>query len=232
MTKEAIFDPGEIDWSLVILEVQTAPEGAEFSPDFVRIYEAIFGFLMVNAKKWLLARNYSSAHDIDLASIGFDKALKEITKFDIPNSSSKQILRSFKAWAAICSRREWEKRVNLELTSFKSSYDETQCDQISSIEEDMITKEDIDILNVRPNTEKELKRKILSEELGNLPTDMRDALLETEDLKRIDNPNSRGLQGDSKQIAEKYGYTPGSIRTKRCRLLEKVKSRYEKERSK
>ena len=58
---------------------------------------------------------------------------------------------------------------------------------------------------------------------------MKEALLESEDLKSVEIPNARGKQGEAASIATKHGYKPGAIRTCRNRLLKKVLERFEQE---
>ena len=72
-------------------------------------------------------------------------------------------------------------------------------------------------------------RRILHEELEKLPPAMKEALLESEDIKNILQPNARGKQGEAAAIASKHGYKPGAVRTARSRLAAKVNERFEKE---
>ena len=71
--------------------------------------------------------------------------------------------------------------------------------------------------------------KALEDELNKLPPAMKEALLDSEDLKSVENPNARGKQGEAASIASKYGYTPNAVRTRRTRLLGKVQNRFKKE---
>jgi len=229
MTNNCVQLTQDTDWGMVILEVQTAPDMAESSQEYTMLYEAIYGVLITNARKWLISRGYSHAHDQELMSIGLDFVFKVIDKFEVPEKSSEEILRSFKAWALKCSVREWTKRVQLEKCFSQDNTELTFNNQTPSVEDVLIDEEEKSTPQNRSNADIELQRKILCEELDQLPSEMRDALLEIEDLKRPDSPNGRGKQGESKLIAEKYGHTTGSIRTRRSRLASKVKDRFKKE---
>jgi len=229
MAKNCIQLFPDIDWITHILEVQTSPNINQSIESYTALYEEIFGYLEVVAGKWLRLKGYSEAHDIELASIGLSKVFRDIHKFELQSDEPVRVIKSFKAWAAICSEREWVKKVNIELSLVKDISEDAELVQCQSIEDVLIAAETELAEIERPNVEEALKRKILREELEVVVPDMRDAILETEELKRFGSPNGRGLQGDSQAIAEKYSFSQGSIRTRKSRLVRRVKERFMKE---
>lgn len=215
----------EIDWETLILDVQTSPE-VESSEAFGYLYDRLYGFIHTLAKKWLERHYLSEAQDNALVAIGLDKILNEICKFDIPEDDSDGIGRAFKSWVSICCRREWSssKHIHRELP-----LDEVGMDSHPSIEEELVSAEAEGSINTERQQAIEVQRQILNDELDRLPESMREAILETEDLKAIENLTGRGRKGEAAAIASKHNLTPGAIRTARCRLGNRVKQRYQKE---
>lgn len=224
MAKNCIQLFPDIDWITHIMEVQTSPDINQSIGSCTVLYEEVFCYLLVTARKWLYLKGYSEAHDIELASVGLSKVFRDIHKFDLNSDDSVQVIKSFKVWVGICSEREWIKKIDIELNLAKDVSEDTDLLPVLSIEDMLIEAE-----TERPDNEKILKRKILREELDAVVPDMRDAILETEALKRVGSPNGRGLQGDSQAIADKYSFSQGSIRTCKSRLVRRVKDRFMRE---
>ena len=219
----------DMDWEEVLLEVQTDP-GDGLTESHGRLYEAIYGLLETAAQKWLRARHLTQAQDGALVAIGLDKIFRDIEKFSIPDDHSNGIGRAFKAWALICSKREWRKYIR-DQKSKEGDIDQEDllAEEAPSPEDALITLETIEKPPSRAQAEIELMRRILHEELEKLPPAMKEALLESEDIKNIHQPNARGKQGEAAAIASKHGYKPGAVRTARSRLAAKVNERFGKE---
>ncbi|MCU7919821.1 MAG: hypothetical protein KZQ95_15900 [Candidatus Thiodiazotropha sp. (ex Epidulcina cf. delphinae)] len=220
----------DIDWETLILEVQTDPAGPE-SEAFGNLYTAIYGYMSTIAKQWLERHRLSEVQDHALVALGLDKVLKEIGKFEIPDDEPTGIGLAFKGWVSTCCEREWTNNKNIHSKVALESHvlEEWEKNSCQSVEELLITEEeDTTSLSSRQQTISK-QRHILNEELDRLPEAMRDAILETEDLKSIENPTGRGLKGETAAVASKYGLTPGAIRTARCRLAKRVEERFLKE---
>jgi len=220
----------EIDWEELILEIQTDP-GDELTDNHWTLYETVYGSMVVSARRWLENRNLTEARDGALAAIGIDKIFKIIDKFDIPDDDSSGIGRAFKAWALKCCAREWSKQKDLlrEVELDSDKFNQFHSGIFPSPEEVLIAEVPSNKPVSRPVTDRALIKRILAEELNRFPQSMKEALLESEDLKSVENPNSRGKQGEAANIAEKYGFTQGAIRTSRSRLLKKIRDRFEQE---
>lgn len=234
MTEQAIKRKreAEVDWEELILEIQTAPvDGLTESHGI--LYDAIYGLITVRAQQWLENHHLAQAHDGALTAIGIDKIFKEISKFTIPEDASAGIRKAFIAWALKCSEREWSRPkyqlTQTEISIAPDTIEETYQSTSPSPEEVLITEVSSITPVSRSVTEKALKLRILEEELNKLQPAMKEALLESEDLKSVENPNARGKQGEAASIATKHGYKPGAIRTCRNRLLKKVLERFEQE---
>jgi len=220
----------EIDWETLILEVQTTPAGVE-SEAFGCLYAAIYGYLHTLAQKWLARHQLSEVQDNALVAIGLDKVLKEICKFETPDDDSAGIGRAFKGWLSKCCEREWNNNKNIHRDLALDSHvledwGENSC---PSVEEQLITKErGVSSISLRQQAISK-QRQILNEELKRLPEAMRDAIVESENLKSIDNLGGRGKKGEAAAIASKHGLKPGAIRTARSRLGKRVEERFLKE---
>jgi len=230
MNENAYLLQSEIDWETLILEAQTAPAGLE-SEAFGCLYVTIYGYMRTLAQKWLERHQLSEVQDNALVAIGLDKILKEISKFDPPNDDSAGIGRAFKGWVSTCCEREWgnNKNIHRELAFDSHMLEEWEKNSCSSVEEQLITEErGLSSISSRQQAIYE-QRQMLNEELSRLPEAMRDAILESEDLKSVDRPKGRGLKGEAAAIASKHGLTTGAIRTARSRLVNRVKERFPKE---
>ena len=219
----------DMDWEEVLLEVQTDP-GDGLTESHGRLYEAIYGLLETAAQKWLRTRHLTEAQDGALVAIGLDKIFRDIEKFSIPDDHCDGIGRAFKAWALICSKREWSKYIrDQKIKEGDIDQEDLLAEEAPSPEDALIALEPTEKQPSRAQAEIELMRRILHEELEKLPPAMKEALLESEDIKNIHQPNARGKQGEAAAIASKHGYTPGAVRTARSRLAAKVNERFEKE---
>ena len=230
MNEKAYLVKSGIDWETLILEVQTDPAGVE-SEAFGALYHAIYGYLHTLAQKWLVRHHLSEVQDNALVAIGLDKILKEITKFEPPDDDSAGIGRAFKAWVSRCCEYEWRnnKNIHRELALDSHVLEEWVNHSSPSIEDQLTAEEEgASSVSLRQQTRSK-QREILDEELHRLPEAMRDAILESEDLKSIDKPAGRGKNGEAVVIASKYGLTQGAIRTARSRLVKKVGERFRKE---
>lgn len=230
MSENAYLLQAEIDWETLILEVQTDPAGVE-SEAFGKLYGVIYGYLRTIAKKWLARHQLSEVQDDALVAIGLDKVLKEISKFETPDDDSAGIGWAFKGWISRCCEREWSsnKNIHRELALDSHVLEEWDKNSCPSVEEQMITKERGEpSISLRQQTISK-QRQILNEELMRLPEAMRDAIVESEDLKSIDNLAGRGKKGEAAAIASKHGLKPGAIRTARSRLGKRVEERFLKE---
>lgn len=234
MSDGSIAEPDVIDWEELILEAQTDPCGVTSSDAFGQIYDELHDYVWVMAKNWLSTHQLSEAHDGTFAAVAWDLIAKLLpTKFKIPDRDPNGICNAFKAWVGTCCKHEWERRkIELADTTVDpvavNHLQITTPTEISSLEDTLCSTEPVS----SKMTDGQLKRKILEEELGKYIESMRDAILETIDLKDISNMNSKGKHGEAAAIAEKYGHKPNAVRTRLFRLREKVKERYEKERSK
>ena len=164
-------------------------------------------------------------------AIGLDKIWKEIMKFTPPSTDSEGIGRAFKGWVGTCCEREWSanRHIHNERTVDPKILAEWENESIPSIEE-MLLKEEEALAPPSPVQHiNAIRRQILDDEIHRIPEAMRDALLETEGEKDVANPSARGKQGESAAIAEKYGVTPGAVRTARLRLVQRVRDRFSKE---
>ena len=219
----------DMDWEEVLLEVQTDP-GDGLTENHGRLYEAIYGLLETAAQKWLRTRHLTEAQDGALVAIGLDKIFRDIEKFSIPDDHSDGIGRAFKAWAFKCCKREWSKYIR-DQKSKEGDIDQEDilAEEAPSPEDALIALETTEKQPSRAHAEIELMRRILHEELEKLPPSMKEALLESEDIKNIHQPNARGKQGEAAGIASKHGYKPGAVRTARSRLAAKVNERFGKE---
>lgn len=230
MSDNAYLLQSEIDWETLILEVQTDPTGVE-SEAFGRLYVASYGYLCTLAQKWLERHQLSEVQDNALVAIGLDKILKEIGKFEAPDDDSAGIGQAFKGWISTCCEREWgnNKNIHRELVLDSHALEEWGKNSCPSVEEQLIAEEGgVSSISLRQQTIAEQKQ-ILNEELNRLPEAMRDAILESEDLKRVDNPAGRGKKGEAAAIASKYALTPGAVRTARSRLVNRVEKGFLKE---
>jgi len=230
MPENANLLPSEIDWETLILEVQTDPSGVE-SEAFGRLYVAVYGYLHTLAQQWLARHQLSEVQDNALVAIGLDKILKEITKFVAPDDDSAGIGRAFRGWISTYCEREWCKNKNIhrELALDSHPLENWEKSSSPSVEEQLVAKErGASTISLRQQDISK-QGQILSEELNQLPEAMRDAILESEDLKSIDNPAGRGKKGEAAAIASKHGLTPGAIRTARSRLAKRVEERFQKE---
>ncbi|MBR9871482.1 MAG: hypothetical protein GYB26_10110 [Gammaproteobacteria bacterium] len=230
MSEQAQLLMVEMDWEETLLEIQTEPSN-ELTESHWRLYEALYGLLEVAARKWLHARQLVEARDGALAAVGIDKIFRDIGKFNIPDDSSEGIGRAFRAWAIICCRNEWGKQSGIlkdeAWDPTKHLEDDTRA---SPSPEDLLAALDPpDQPPSRSQTERALRQRILEEELAKLLPSMKDAILATEELKSVSQPNARGKQGEAATIAEAHGHTPGAVRTARSRLLKRAKERFEKE---
>ena len=219
----------DMDWEEILLEVQTEP-GDGLTESHGKLYDAIYGLLYTNAQKWLRSRHLTEAEDGALVAVGLAKIFRDIEKFSIPNDHSDGIGGAFKAWALLCCKREWSKHIRAQQSmSTNIEEEELLTEDSPSPEEILLALENSDKPPSRAQAEIELMRKILHEELEKLPPSMKEALLESEDIKNIQQPTVRGKQGEAAAIASKHGYKQGAVRTARSRLATKVKERFEKE---
>lgn len=216
----------DMDWEETLLEVQTDP-GDGLTESHGRLYEAIYGFLEITAQKWLRTRHLTQALDGALVAIGLEKIFRDIEKFSIPDDCSDGIGRAFKAWALVCCKREWGKYIKSQQDNPKEA--EALTEEAPSPEKILLAQEATRKPPTRTQAEKMMMRQILHEELEKLVPTMKEALLESEDIKNIRKPGARGKQGEAASIAAKYGHTPSAVRTTRSRLAKKVRERFEKE---
>jgi len=226
-------DGSSPDWGTLILEIQTDPAGPDQCPALGQIFKELFPFLRVLAAKW--RRKYRLSEDTpdDLASAGWDKVSDEIGKFTIPEDGPEGIGRAFKGWVTTCCRRHWEHLAKanpvfavdpLELSERISAAPSVE-EVLDAGRQTHGNLESVD----RSSRERQLRQDILRQELEKLPAAMRDALLETEDEKSVVNPSARGKTGDAARIAAKHGYTANAVRTRRTRLCDRVKARFDSE---
>jgi hypothetical protein len=221
-----------IDWEELILEAQTDPCGVENSEAFSQIYIELCGYMDTLSKNWLETHDLSEAYDGAFIAVGWALIIKQLHKFKIPNDDSTGICLALRAWIGKCCSREWNRRQHELMgtppdpaaTNHLLGTIQTSC---PSPEEGLCESD-----NDCPDTaDRILMRKILCEQLREMPESMRDAILETMDIKDISNLDARGKQGEAAAIAEKHGHKPNAVKTRIHRLKEKVKERFDKERS-
>lgn len=229
MSLQATQSETSFDWEEVIMDIQTHP-GEELCGSHWLLYAAIYGVLSVAADNWLEGRRLSSAEDGALVAIGLDKIFQNISKFNIPNDHPSGIGKAFKAWCVKCCKNEWSKYANSNLEDSIDPMEIQRLDDRPTLPlEKALSNQESAKTPSRSDVERKLMRKVLEDELDQLPPTMKDALLDSEDLKSVENPNARGKKGEAASIASKYGYTPNAVRTRRSRLLVKVQDRFEKE---
>ena len=206
------------DWIELILEVQTEPEEG-LAESHGRLYELIYAPLALHARRWLETRSLAEVENDALVSVAVDKTFRDIGKFEIRDDCPVKVERSFKAWVNRCAEHEWSKWLRSTLSSKSVPFEEA----MESEDFQLLSPEQEEETPTERSAERELMKRALEEELNKLPLPIRAAILETVGVADVSNPGARGPAGETARIAEKYGYTPQAIRTRKSRLVQRVR---------
>jgi DNA-directed RNA polymerase specialized sigma24 family protein len=230
MHGQAHRDLPALDWETLILDAQTDPGGIEGAA-CQSLYFEIYSWIEVLAVRWLRASYRSEAEDSALVAIGTLAVLEKVGQFEIRDSDQASLGRMFKAWVATVCKNEWKNNAKKSLEIGTTPEDLEGLDQRSapSIEDALIAEEDSSDPPQRNREDQAACRSILDEELNRLNEPMRNAILETEDLKDLSRPGVRGRQGEAAEIAHRYGLKPATVRANRKRLKDRAKARFSKE---
>jgi hypothetical protein len=216
------------DWEELILDAQTDPGGIDGEACSKLFYE-IYWWIEEQAKRWLKATNRAEVEDSALLAIGTKAVLEKIDKFEPRSEDQDSLGRMFKAWVGKVCVNEWRNNAK---KSFEESMPPDELEQqrfTPSIEDVLIAEEDSSDPPQRNREDQGVCRNIVKEELKRLNEPMRNAILETEDLKDLSRPGVRGRQGEAAEIAHRYGLKPATVRANRKRLKDRAKDRYSKE---
>jgi len=214
----------EVDWEILILEVQTAPaETLETAQN--ALYLVIYAWIDDIAARFAQKYRVAESDIMTLSDLGVAQVMKKIDKFELRATDPSNQGIQFKAWVTTVCRNRWYD----EYRKTRRDGARLQSDQAARAKE-LQDHWDNEIHHRDPDDWDRMSAAYESC-LSKYPKHYQNAIVETEALRQEQGTpeGARGRAGEAREIAERHGVNQNTVRKYRERLKQCIRDAYAKD---